>query len=224
MKKRISVFFLYLVYWYVLFVLVRAVFLITYFHKTMQLPVSEIFNTFIYGFKLDIAIASYIALLPSLFLVVSSFFKGRFIKYFYNIYSAIALLFVTVIIVGDLFMYRFWGFRLDATPLFYMTNLKAMTASVSMFTFIGAIMAVVIVSALLFFIYLKLFGELLGSLKKDYTSAAILIPATLLLLVVMRGGISGSSLSTSSAYFSKNQFANHAAINPVWNVGFSISE
>ena len=40
----------------------------------------------------------------------------------------------------------------------------------------------------------------------------------------MRGGIGIASLSTSSAYFSKNQFANHAAINPIWNVGFSISE
>jgi phosphoglycerol transferase MdoB-like AlkP superfamily enzyme len=224
MKKRISVFFLYLFYWYVLFVLVRAVFLIVYFQKTQQLPVSEIFSTFIYGFKLDIAIASYIALLPSLLLAFSSFFKGRFIKYFYNIYTAIALLFVTVIIIGDLFMYKYWGFRIDATPLFYMTNLKAMTASVSIFTVIGGIVAVVLITGLLYLTYSKLFGKLLDSLKKDYKSAILLIPATLLLLVVMRGGVSGSSLSTSSAYFSKNQFANHAAINPVWNVGFSISE
>jgi phosphoglycerol transferase MdoB-like AlkP superfamily enzyme len=40
----------------------------------------------------------------------------------------------------------------------------------------------------------------------------------------MRGGFGLASISTSSAYFSKNQFANHAAINPVWNFGFSISE
>ena len=224
MKKRISVFFLYLVYWYFLFVLARVAFLVAYFPKTLQLPVSEIFITFIYGFKLDSAIASYIAILPSLMLALTSFFKGSFIRYFYNIYTAIALLLITTVILGDLFMYQHWGFRIDATPLFYMTNLKAMTASVSILTVIGGILGIVIITGLLFFIYHKLFSKLLRTLKKDNKAAAILLPASLVLIVVMRGGIGISSLSTSSAYFSKNQFANHAAINPIWNVGFSISE
>jgi len=224
MKKRIHVFIFYLAFWYLLFVLVRVAFLIVYFNKTIQLPVSEIVNTFIYGFKLDIAIAAYIAVLPSLLLTLTSLFRGKFIKYFYDIYTSIALFFCSVIILGDLFMYKHWGFRLDATPLFYMTNLKAMTASVSMLTVIGGILGILLTTALLFYIYTKLFSTLLATLDKNVKTGIILLPATLLLLVVMRGGIGIGSLSTSSAYFSKNQFANHAAINPVWNVGFSISE
>jgi len=50
------------------------------------------------------------------------------------------------------------------------------------------------------------------------------LPLTLLLFIAIRGGIGIASLTTSTAYFSKNQFANHAAINPVWNVGFSLTE
>ena len=153
MKKRISVFLLYLVYWYLLFILVRIAFLLTYFGKTSQLSVSEIAGTFIHGFKLDSAIASYLAILPSLVLAFAAFFKSRFTKYFYHAYTAIALLFCTVIILGDLFMYRHWGFRIDATPLFYMTNLKAMTASVSTFTVIGGILGVLLITGLLYFIY-----------------------------------------------------------------------
>jgi len=224
MKKRISVFLLYLIFWYLLFVLVRLVFLLTYFDKASQLSASEIVKTFTYGFKLDIAIASYIAFLPSLLLAFTAFSKKRLIKYFYHAYTAIALLFCILIILADLFMYRHWGFRLDATPLFYMTNLKAMTASVSLLTVIGGIIAVFLITGLLFFCYFKIFNVQLGSLKKSKNSIFILLPLTLLLVVVMRGGIGIASLSTSSAYFSKNQFANHAAINPVWNVGFSISE
>ena len=82
MKKRISVFLLYLVYWYLLFVIVRIAFLLTYFDKTSQLSVSEIVNTFIYGFKLDIAIAAYIAIIPSLVLTFTSFFKRQIHKIF----------------------------------------------------------------------------------------------------------------------------------------------
>ncbi|MFA5970970.1 MAG: sulfatase-like hydrolase/transferase [Lentimicrobiaceae bacterium] len=224
MKKRISVFLLYLVYWYFLFVLARVAFLITYFEKTMQLSVSEIISTFIYGFKLDMAIAAYIAILPSLTLTLTSFFKSNFTKYFYHIYTATALFFSSLIILGDLFMYRHWGFRLDATPLFYMTNLKAMTASVSTFTVIEGILGVLIVTGVLFYVYFKLFNKRLASLQKSSKAVLILLPASLLLGIVMRGGLGISSLSTSSAYFSKNQFANHAAINPIWNVGFSITE
>ena len=224
MKKRISVFLLYPVYWYLLFVIVRIAFLLTYADKTVQLSALEIANTFIYGFKLDIAIASYIAILPSFMLTSTAFFKTRVTKYFYHAYSIIALLFCTIIIIGDLFMYVHWGFRIDATPLFYMTNLKAMTASVSGFTVVGGILGVLALTILLFFVYYKIFNTKLNTLQKNHKSFFVLLPLSLLLLVVMRGGLGIASLSTSSAYFSKNEFANHAAINPVWNVGFSISE
>jgi phosphoglycerol transferase MdoB-like AlkP superfamily enzyme len=121
-------------------------------------------------------------------------------------------------------MYQHWGFRLDATPLFYMSNLKAMTASVSTLTVIGGVMGVVLLTAILFFFYLKILSPVLNSLQKANKAFYVLFPVALLLIIVMRGGIGISSLTTSSAYFSKNQFANHAAINPVWNVGFSITE
>jgi phosphoglycerol transferase MdoB-like AlkP superfamily enzyme len=224
MKKRISVFILYLAFWYLLFVVARIAFLLSYFGKTIQLPVSEIFSTFIYGFKLDIGISAYIVLLPSLVLTFTTFFKGKFVKYFYHFYTLVALFACTAIILGDLFMYQHWGFRMDGTPLFYMSNLKAMTASVSLFTVISGILGVLILTGLLYIFYLKLFTGFLNSLKKNNKSIYILLPATLLLFIVMRGGVSISSLTTSTAYFSKNQFANHAAINPIWNVGFSITE
>lgn len=224
MKKRISVFLLYLVYWYLLFVVSRIAFLFYYFEKSSQLSALEILNTFIYGFKLDIAIAAYFAILPALVLTVTVFFHGRFIKHFYNVYSAIVILVSSTIIIGDLYMYGHWGFRIDATPLFYMTNPKAMIASVSTFTVIGGILAVLIVSGLLYFIYYKLFNTKLHSLNKSNKAVYVLLPVTFSLIIVLRGGIGIGSLSTSSAYFSQKQFANHSAINPIWNLGFSISE
>ncbi|MDO9257169.1 MAG: sulfatase-like hydrolase/transferase [Bacteroidales bacterium] len=224
MKKRISVFLLYLVYWYLLFVVARIAFLLYYFEKSSQLSASEIVNTFIYGFKLDIAIGAYIAILPAFVLTVTALFQGRFIKYFYIAYSAIVILVCSTIIIGDLYMYGHWGFRIDATPLFYMTNPKAMIASVSTFTVITSLMAVLLMSGLLYYIYFKIFAKKLDSLQKSNKAVYVLLPVTLLLAIVLRGGFGIGSLSTSSAYFSQKQFANHSAINPIWNLGFSISE
>jgi phosphoglycerol transferase MdoB-like AlkP superfamily enzyme len=83
---------------------------------------------------------------------------------------------------------------------------------------------VLIVTALLFFVYHKLLSARLSLLSKNNKAVFVLLPSTLLLIIVMRGGFGIASLTTSTAYFSKNQFANHAAINPIWNVGFSITE
>lgn len=224
MKKRLIIFFLYLAFWYLLFVVARVAFLLAYFGKSSQLNLAEICNTFIYGFKLDIAIAAYIAFLPSFLLACTSFIKGNFIKYFYNFYTALALLFCSIIISGDLFLYQHWGFRIDATPLLYMTNLKAMTASVSIFTVVTGILAVLLLAGLLYFVYTRLFFRHFNLIEKNNKAFFLLFPATLVLAIVMRGGIGIASLTTSTAYFSKNQFANHAAINPVWNVGFSLTE
>jgi phosphoglycerol transferase MdoB-like AlkP superfamily enzyme len=224
MKKRLSVFLLYLFYWYAIFIFARLAFLVFYFDKTKGLAISEIFKTFFYGFKLDIAIASYIVLVPSILLTLTSFSKGKFIAFFYHFYTAFALLLCSTIILGDLFMYRHWGFRMDATPLFYMTNMKAMTASVSTFTVLGGVLMSLFVAGIFFIIYFKMFSGLLKSLPKDHKAVIVLLPASLLLILIMRGGIGISSLTTSTAYFSKNQFANHATINPIWNVGFSLTE
>jgi phosphoglycerol transferase MdoB-like AlkP superfamily enzyme len=224
MKNRIVVFFLFLIYWYLLFVVARIIFLITYYTNASQLSFFEIANTFVYGFKIDLAIASYIALLPSLVLLFTSFFTTKFTRIFYHVYTLILLLAITIILSGDLFMYKHWGFRLDATPLFYMTNLKATTASVSVLTVIGGIFAILVTTAFLYFLYFKILSPRLNVLIKSNKSLLVILPLTLLMLIAMRGGIGISSLTTSTAYFSKNQFANHAAINPVWNVGFSITE
>lgn len=224
MKNRVKIFFLYLLCWYSIFVFSRIAFLITYFEKSSQLTVYELLSTFFYGFKIDIAIASYIVFLPSLLLSFTSFTSAKFIKYFFRVYTIVALFICCSIILGDLFLYGYWGFRIDATPLFYMTNLKAVTASVSTLTVIGGILAIVLLEFVFYLGFSKLFSPLFDSLTKNYRAFLILFPATLLLGVVMRGGIGIASLTTSTAYFSKKQFANHAAINPVWNVGFSITE
>lgn len=224
MKKRVYIFLLGILYWYLLFVLSRVMFLLVYSQKAAGAGFSEILKTFVYGFQLDVGISAYIVFLPSFVLAITSFSKKSFVIKFYNIYFALALFVSTFIIAGDLFMYQYWGFRIDATPLFYMTNLKAMTASVSIITVITSLIVSLSIAAALYFIYWRIFNSKLKELDKSSGTFLILFPATLVLIIVMRGGIGLASLTTSTAYFSKNQFLNHAAINPVWNAGFSLTE
>jgi len=213
-----------LLFWYILFVFARVLFLLTYAHAGNSLTTHELFSTFFFGFRLDMGIAAYTTLFTALLLIAKSFSKSQIFKYIHLVYVFTAILVCTVIIAGDLVMYKYWGFRLDATPLLYLGNMKAATASVSVIKVILLVGLSILVALLLFFCYWKLLFPQFEKLTKTYKNLLVLLPSLALLFIGMRGGIGIASLATSSAYFSQKQFANHAAINPVWNVGFSLSE
>ena len=44
------------------------------------------------------------------------------------------------------------------------------------------------------------------------------------LIIPIRGGFGKAPMNVGAVYFHENTFANHAAINVVWNVGFSLTE
>jgi len=129
-----------------------------------------------------------------------------------------------MVVVVDMSLYSYWGFRLDATPLFYMSNLKAMTASASLWVWLGGLLLIVILTVLVVKGFRTLFKKPLLSLNKKPMAAPILLLLVISLFIPIRGGTGIASLTISSAYFSQNQFANHAAINPIWNFAFSITE
>lgn len=223
MKKRIKLALYYFIFWYVLFVISRIVFLAVYSHYTKDLQLSEILLTFLYGFKLDASTAAYASFIPTLLLILTSAWDTRWIKYFYHVYTAVITLFFTSIIIGDLVLYKFWNFRMDASPLFYLQNMNAATASVSTWSVIGGILLILLISSAIYVCYFKIFRSLFFDIK-SLKSLFILMPFWLLLGITIRGGLGISPLNVSYAYFSDKQFANHAAINPVWNVGSGLFE
>lgn len=224
MKKNLYFLISNLLFWYFILVLARIIFLLVYAHAENHLALPEIFQTFIYGFRLDIGIAAYTVLFTCFILFLKAFIKSKILNYSMLTYAFVAILVYTIILAGDLVMYAYWGFRIDATPLLYLGNLKAATASVSVVKVAVVIVSVILITFALFVTYLKLFSKALQALPTRTKSLLVLLPALGLLFLLMRGGVGIASLTTSTAYFSANQFANHAAINPVWNVGFSLTE
>jgi phosphoglycerol transferase MdoB-like AlkP superfamily enzyme len=224
MKKRLILFLGNLLFWYLLFVLARATFLVFHWESTSKLSVADILNTERYGFLLDISMSSYLSIFPGLMLLLSSFIRAKWILKIIKIYTFIVSFIFSLIVIVDVGLYSYWGFRLDATPLFYMNNLKAMTASASLFVWIAGLLLTVLLSIGIYYIFRKIFGKTLESLKVNAWNTPVMLMLVLLLFIPIRGGLGISSLTISSAYFSSIQYANHAAINPMWNVAFSITE
>jgi len=224
MKERIRLFISYWLFWYLLFIVARIAFLVYQFHASMQLSFSELAGTFIHGFTLDASMASYIMVVPALLCLLSCFFSFRLLPALLKAYTLIALLPATAIIIVDMVLYSYWGFRLDTTPLFYMDNPEAMTASVSVLVIFAGIAGILLVTYGIFRLFLLLLKRFRFPFAQNFKASLVVAVLTGLVAIGIRGGVGIGAVSISWAYFSDNTFANHAAINPVWNVAFSLTE
>lgn len=72
-----------------------------------------------HGLVLDTSVAAYFTVLPGLLAVVSAWSRTDILHVIYRSYYILVSLLLAFIFVVDLALYDYWGFRLDATPIFY---------------------------------------------------------------------------------------------------------
>ncbi|HRR62764.1 MAG TPA: LTA synthase family protein, partial [Paludibacteraceae bacterium] len=97
------------------------------------------------GLKLDASMAGYLTILPGIFLIMSLWISSKIINKFFKVYFAIVALLISIIFVADISLYGYWGFRLDATVLFYLKWPKEAMASVNMLTVIMGILVIAVI-------------------------------------------------------------------------------
>jgi phosphoglycerol transferase MdoB-like AlkP superfamily enzyme len=225
MKKRIFLFFKYLLFWYLYFVVCRVLFLLYSFRLTKDLSIPDIFRTFLYGGKMDLSMASYLLILPALAIVFTSYFKGKVLWPIMKVYTFIILMIVSFLVVADLELYRNWGFRMDTTPLMYLKTPKEMIISTN-FLVVGCLL---IFWGFFYWGSLKIFSKIFAKSVKafepsNWGSSLIILILTASLIIPIRGGFGVATMNTGYVYFSKTSvFANHAAINVIWNVGNALA-
>jgi phosphoglycerol transferase MdoB-like AlkP superfamily enzyme len=163
---------------------------------------------------MDVSMAAYICVIP----FITSFFWGKksylsFIKF----YSIFAIILSAGIVVFDLELYNAWKYRLEYPALEYLKNINEATASMASSP-IGLLMTIYI-SVVLFFYYIhsKMFLAPAHTLAIKKTSVGWALITTALLFLPMRGGLGIAPLNPGAIYFSNQLFANHSALNGVWN-------
>lgn len=219
MLSKLKFLFLYFLSWVIFFDLLRVVFLIYHHDKTSGLSFSTALATCWYGLRMDLSMAAYILIPVCLFVLLSlviPFFRRMII---YKIYTYSLLFLVALLTLCDLEIYNAWGFRIDATPLLFLSTPKEALASVSHLPLIWIFLAFAVVLTLFIiafkFILKRIFFGPQQRLR-IITALVVLVVAGSLIIPI-RGGFQLAPLNQSSVYFSSNNYANHAAINPSWN-------
>jgi phosphoglycerol transferase MdoB-like AlkP superfamily enzyme len=225
MKKRVSLFFTYFLFWYLFFVVSKIIFLIYEFPLSKQLNFIDLLKVLLYGSKMDISMAGYYMLIPGLLFLATTFTNGKIFARILNIYTGILLFISGFLVVADMELYRFWGFRMDTTPLMYLKNPKEAIASINMMVSVFLIVFWLGYCWLVFKLYLNLIGSRIRNLEvANWKVSLVFVPLTALLILPIRGSVGIAPMNIGFVYFHKtNVYANHAAINVVWNIFYAFS-
>lgn len=195
----------------------RVCFLIYNAELTAQLSWSDVFNSMLYGLRMDASMTGYILMISGIILIVSVFVQHRWAGYLLIGFNMLMLLALCVAMVADLALYHHWGFRLNTTPLFYMGSEAAGSAGNGV---IVKLVIILILSVAVFgFFFLKFISTRMLTVAPAPKRAALLVLlVTVLMFIPIRGGFSVATMNAGQVYFHKtNNFANHAGINVLWN-------
>jgi phosphoglycerol transferase MdoB-like AlkP superfamily enzyme len=224
MRKRLKLLGYYAIFWLVFQIVIRGIFLIYNYAFSTQLTFEEILLVFLNGLRMDASMCGYFLMATGLVLTISVFTTSRWIYITLNTLTIILLLLSCLIVIIDIELYRHWGFRLNTTPLFYVGSEAIGSVDARAVINLTLIFITLLTSALL--IYKKYISKKILHLGKAKKKAFIpLLVISGLMFFPIRGSFTVAPMNTGFVYFHKTKaFANHAAINVIWNFLYSLQK
>ena len=178
-----------------------------------------------HGLSLDLSTALYFLIVPFLICMVSIWVHVP--QWVLKIYYAIVTFAFALAFVADTSLYGFWGFKLDASCLQYISQPEGITQSVSVGYLLLRLLVLILLTWGIYWILAKISKTLRISkkthLSQKFCETVLYICLMPFIVIGIRGGLSESTTNIGQVYFSQNQFLNHAAVNPVFSFLYSAS-
>ena len=223
MKTRFKYFFLTYVFFVLIFIIQKPLFMLYHLPLFKEATWKDWFLVPYHGLPLDFSLAGYLTIIPGLLLICTIWSRKRLWRRLAKAYFAVIAIVLSAVFVIDLGLYWYWGFRLDTTPLFYFySSPRDALASASAWELIGGIVTLLLMTALLyalFYLLLKndvLEKKLLPLNRPFFTLLFVLLWAAL--FIPIRGGFKVSTMNIGKVYFSESMRLNHAATNPLFSL------
>lgn len=226
MKKRVLFLFACFITFILVFALQKPVFMLYNHASGGGLSISDYLQVMVHGLQLDATVAGYLTVTPLLLTLLSVWIPGRYITFILKGYFFIVACIISLIFVVDIALYPYWGFRLDATPLFYLQSPSDALASAPTSTLILQTLVFVVYTYGIFWALKRFVLPLMPEqyVKKMFSNSVQLVLLGGILFIPIRGGVTTSTANVGMVYFSKNQFLNHSAINPCFSFLASLSK
>lgn len=229
MKKRIlfilSVFF----FWVFVFLIQKTVFSLLNGSVVGGVALGDLFRILYNGLSLDFSTSGYLTALPLLLTIVTLWVKPFVVQKILFVYFLLTSILISSIFVLDLMIYPYWDVHIDASIFLFMSSPKDAMASAAIMEVVFGFTGLIVVCGLTFVGFKKLVLDQMDSwekleLKQTWKSAVVMLLMGGLLFLAIRGGVTVSTMNVGRAYFSGKMFLNHAAINPHFNLLYSLTK
>lgn len=225
--KSIGAFLRYYLFWYLIFVAARIVFIFFNRSGASQFSGAELFSTFYHGAALDISMISYLCVLPLLIWVTAHFVPSyAILNKVLKGYNILLLSCIVLLVLADAELYRFWEQKINA----YASSFAKFPKEMAVFSS-GSLVLQPLITLLLFVAFAWiLYRKLATDFDPSFTAVKKAVPLICfpvfgaMLFLGIRGGTGKSVINQSSAFFSVHPFLNHAAVNTSWNFLASVVE
>ena len=231
--KRIINIFLYFLFWLSFFQILRLFFIVYHYQKFSGISLSQIIQIIPFSLRPDISATCYIFILIFILLIVNEFICSKYVPKFITYYSYLWVTIVSIISVSDVQLYNEWGTKINKESIAFLSTPNEFFASIVSSPIVPLIFATIVFLTLGIFSYRKIFklpGSFSTNLKCDISLIMIFkktffyIVVFLLLIIGVRGGVQLAPMNPSFSYYSKHDILNNSAINPTWNLAYSILE
>jgi len=215
-------------YWLMFFTIHRAIFILYNLKYAADESVWNLLLSFPVGVRLDASFTGYLMLLLVVLQILPLLFVHRYCyactKWFVYIFTVV----FNAVLLADTNLYSYWARHIDGAALEFLQTPAVIMQSVRWYE------PVIFFCALLFlsFVFIQLYkGFVMKTVRvsKRKIHIARLLPQLLFLLFVgatmilpIRGSLGVAPINTGVAYFSSDMYANNAAINPMWNLAYSM--
>jgi phosphoglycerol transferase MdoB-like AlkP superfamily enzyme len=216
---------------YILFLLgiqllFRIIFMIIYRNQVQGIDLVVFISALAHGMKMDLSLTGYCLLLPTVLLFFASLVKKLPIRPLLDGYTLILLLLLVPLFFTNLVIYRYWNFPIDKSIFDYLNTPGEMFASLHPFKLV---LLILLIFLFIWFLYSVIYRHYISRPFKAGQERTWMEPLIYFLLVPslilpIRGGLQTAPINTGSVYFHREAFVNHAAVNPVWNLIYTLTE
>lgn len=224
MRERLQFLFIYLAFWTLYFLSAKVIFLAYHIQDTKILTLETLWGIFSNGFRLDLSMAAYLSILPFLLVAFSNWIKKSIFERVLFGYTLFLVFIVTLLVVIDLEVFNVWKFRLDDTPLYYLSSPKEAWASVKSSPILRLILSYILLLVFASYIVYRIIASRISTWKyvKNSPFVWMALGLTVSLFIPIRGGFQKERLTESKVYFSDTHYANIASLNTLWHFTSSV--
>jgi phosphoglycerol transferase MdoB-like AlkP superfamily enzyme len=220
-----------LLFWLGVFLILRISFYLCTISLWNNTPLNITLQSLFRGLRLDLSTIGYLSAVPLLLLTTYYLTGSKLFLSLVNFINRLFIIIYTLSAVGEACLYREWKSKLSMQALQHFLHPSEVFKTTSLGLTIMFFGLSLFFSFLLIFIYNKYivsteedFIKEKNITKRLLNGVSALVIIVGLVVIGIRGGLQTIPIQSSDAFFCSIPIANDAAVNPLWNIIYSIIE